>query len=479
MTAMGAFVLTAGFVAEATTGRLVAGAAGEVFGSVSIDTRTLAADALFIALEGERFNGHDFLDVALERGATGLLIAADKETRRRGNEDASNPAHRQVSVIVVDDTLAALQSLAREVRRRSGAKVVAITGSAGKTTTKEVTAELLEARFTVFRNRGNLNNHIGLPLSLLELRQGPDLAVVELGMNHAGEIRTLVGIAEPEVRVWINVGDAHIGQFGSREKIAAAKAEILEGAGPDTLIVANADDALVMRHVAGVAGRVVTFGEATQADVRAINVDDRGFEGTSADVVTPAGRLALTVPLPGRAQLGNVLAATAVATAFHIDLAEIAERVARLRPVARRGALSSLPGGVRVIDDSYNASPAAVQAMLATLASTPTTGRRIAVLGEMLELGEASRDLHEACGRAAAAAGINELVVIGGAPTQGTLAGAILGGMPGAHIRQFPTSAEAAPVVAALVQPGDLVLVKGSRGTRTDIVADRLLQEAS
>ena len=219
MTAMGAFVLTAGFVAEATTGRLVAGAAGEIFGSVSTDTRTLAADALFIALEGERFNGHDFLDVALERGATGLLIAADKETRRRGNKEASNPAHRQVSIIVVDDTLRALQALAREVRRRSGAKVVAITGSAGKTTTKEVTAELLEARFTVFRNRGNLNNHIGLPLSLLELRQGPDLAVVELGMNHAGEIRTLVGIAEPEVRVWINVGDAHIG-LGQRDKPA-------------------------------------------------------------------------------------------------------------------------------------------------------------------------------------------------------------------------------------------------------------------
>jgi UDP-N-acetylmuramoyl-tripeptide--D-alanyl-D-alanine ligase len=174
-----------------------------------------------------------------------------------------------------------------------------------------------------------------------------------------------------------------------------------------------------------------------------------------------------------------VLAAIAVATAFHVDLAEIAERVANLRPVARRGALSSLPRGVRVVDDSYNASPAAVQAMLATLASTPTTGRRIAVLGEMLELGDASRELHEVCGRAAAAAGINELVVIGGAATLGTLAGAILGGMHGAHIRQFPTSADAAPVVAALVQPGDLVLVKGSRGTRTDIVADRLLQEAS
>ncbi|HEX5216514.1 MAG TPA: UDP-N-acetylmuramoyl-tripeptide--D-alanyl-D-alanine ligase [Vicinamibacterales bacterium] len=476
---MGAFVLTAGFVAEATTGRLVAGTAGEIFGSVSTDTRTLDADALFIALEGERFNGHDFLDVALERGATGLLIAENQASRRRGNKDASNPMHRQVSVIVVDDTLRALQSLARAVRRHSGAQVVAITGSAGKTTTKEVTAELLEARFTVFRNRGNLNNHIGLPLSLLELRQGPDLAVVELGMNHAGEIRTLVGIAEPEVRVWINVGDAHIGQFGSREKIAAAKAEILDGAGPETLIVANADDALVMRHVAGAAGRIVTFGESAKADVRATKVVDRGFEGTTADVVTPAGPVSLTVPLAGRAQLGNVLAAIAVATAFHVDLAEIAERVAALRPVARRGALSSLPRGVRVVDDSYNASPAAVQAMLATLASTPTTGRRIAVLGEMLELGDASRDLHEACGRAAAAAGISELVVIGGAATLGTLAGAILGGMHGAHIRQFPTSADAAPVVASLVQPGDLVLVKGSRGTRTDIVADRLLQEAS
>ena len=488
MTAMGAFVLTAGFVAEATSGHLTSGSGGETFSSVSIDTRTLNADALFIALKGEHFDGHDFLDVAISRGATGVLISEArssvfKAARLRAFETATaRPLNTSVradlAIIEVSDTVVALQQLARAVRRHSGAKVVAITGSAGKTTTKEVTADLLEARFSVFRNRGNLNNHIGLPLSLIELRNGPDVAVVELGMNHAGEIRTLVGIAEPDARVWINVGDAHIGQFGSRDKVAAAKAEILEGASPDTLIVANADDPLVMAHVRGATGRVVTFGESAQADVRASRIVDHGFDGTTAEVVTPSGALSLTVPLAGRAQLSNVLAAVAVASSFNIDLAEIAERVAQLRAVARRGALSVVSNGARIVDDSYNASPAAVQAMLATLAATPANGRRIAVLGEMLELGDGSRDLHEACGRAAAAAGVDQLVVIGGAATLGTLAGAVLGGMPGSHMHHFANSADAAPAVAALVQSGDLVLVKGSRGTRTDIVVDRLLQEA-
>lgn len=461
-TVVGALALNAGMVAEATGGRLVAGRRTRAFEGVSIDSRTMAPGALFIALRGERFDGHAFIAQALERGAAGLMVAE------------APAASGQAAVIVAPDTLAGLQRLGRYVRRESGARVIAITGSAGKTTTKEITADLLAARFRVFRNQGNLNNHVGLPLSLIELQHGPEMAVVELGMNHAGEIRTLVGIAEPDVRVWTNVGDAHIGFFGSREAIAEAKAEILENAGPRTMVVANADDPLVMAHVGRYAGRRLTFGESATADVRAFNVVDLGIDGAAADVDTPAGRVHLIVPLPGRAQLQNVLAAVAVAIELGVPRAAIKERVAAVKPIARRGAVTALAQGARLIDDSYNASPSATGAMLAALAASRTSGRRIAVLGEMLELGENARALHEACGRAASAAGVDVLVVVGGRDADGLAEGAAAAGLDRARIHRFATSTEAALVVPSLIAPGDLVLVKGSRGTRTDLIADRL-----
>jgi UDP-N-acetylmuramoyl-tripeptide--D-alanyl-D-alanine ligase len=474
--AVSAVVLSAGMVAQATEGRLVRGRTDHLFESVSIDSRTIASGALFVALAGDRFDGHAFVGAAIDRGSAGLVVAAhaEDETVAKVNVHTS----RQPAVIVVDDTLRALQGLAREVRRRSGTKVVAITGSAGKTTTKEATAALLSARYRVFRNRGNLNNHIGLPLSLLELRDGPDMAVVELGMNHAGEIRLLVGLAEPEIRVWTNVGDAHIGQFTTQAQIADAKAEIFEAATPTTLIVVNADDPLVMLHARRFTGRRLTFGETAGADVRASHVADRGFDGTEATVETPAGPLHLRVPLPGRVQLSNVLAAVTVAVECGVPVAEIGSRVAALVPVARRGAIATLGNGARVIDDSYNASPTAVRAMLAALAATPTSGRRLAVLGEMLELGGQTRMLHEACGRAAVASGVDELVVVGGPGADGLADAALAAGMGSTHVHRFATSGEAARVVPALIRSGDLVLIKGSRGTRTDLIVDRLTEVA-
>ena len=341
-----------------------------------------------------------------------------------------------------------------------------------------MTADLLATRYAVYRNRGNLNNHIGVPLSLIELCDRPDLAVVELGMNHAGEIRTLVAIAEPEVRVWTNVGDAHIGHFGTRAAVADAKAEILEEAGPDTLVVANADDPLVMSRVERFAGRVRLFGAAAAADVRATAIVDQGFDGTVADITTRAHTLHVRVPLPGRAHLWNVLAAITVAIEFGIPAVSIETTVAALRPVARRGASTTLASGVRVVDDSYNASPAAVHAALQTLAATRTGGRRVAILGEMRELGADTESLHRECGGAVAAAKIDVLVVIGAAPAQALAAGAIAAGMDAARVHSFADSVRAADLVSALVRPGDVVLIKGSRGTRTDIVSDRLLEVA-
>ena len=453
-------------VATAAGGRLAAGPADRVFDAVTTDSRALPAGALFIALRGPSFDGHAFVDDVIARGAAGVLVSE------------SPVASANAAVIVVADTLDALQRLGRDVRRRSGAHVVAITGSAGKTTTKEVTADFLSARYRVFRNLGNLNNHIGLPLSLLELRHGPDIAVVELGMNHANEIRTLVKISEPDVRVWTNVGDAHLGHFSSREAIADAKAEILEDATSETLVVANADDPLVMARVIGFRGRRLTFGEQPRADVRATDVRDLGFDGTSATVDTPAGRLNVRVALPGRAQLSNVLAAIAVAVDFGVPATSLEAHARDLRPFPRRGSTTALRAGARLLDDSYNASPAAMRAMLQALECTPTSGRRLAVLGEMLELGDAAATLHEECGRAAAMAGVRELIAVGGAGADSLAAGAAAAGLDSRHIHRFADSRSAADAVAGLIRPGDLILVKGSRGTRTDIVADRLKEVA-
>ena len=314
----------------------------------------------------------------------------------------------------MDDTTVALQALAHATRKASGTKVVAITGSAGKTTTKEVTAEFLGARYRVIRNRGNLNNHIGLPLSLMELTARPDVAVVELGMNHAGEISTLVRIAEPDVRVWTNVGEAHLGFFASVDAIADAKAEILEGATPSTVLVANADDDRVASRARKFSGRIVTFGVDRRADVRASRVVDRGIDGIAARVTTPRGAFDLRTPLVGRGNLANILAATAVGVHFDVPLSAMAGRAARLTAAHRRGEVVRLGRGVIVIDDSYNANPTATRRAIDVLRSTETRGRRVAVLGEMLELGDRAVDLHEGVGRAVVEAGLDELVAVGG-----------------------------------------------------------------
>jgi UDP-N-acetylmuramoyl-tripeptide--D-alanyl-D-alanine ligase len=463
--------LTAAWVAKAMGGVLQAGDPDQEFSGVSIDTRTVAAGELFVAIRGERFNGADFAGGAIEAGAAGVVV----ERGRGGNLFA--PAGRAIAVIEADETTAALQALGQAVRRASGAKVVAITGSAGKTTTKEVTAEFLSARYRVIRNRGNFNNHIGLPLSLIELRQRPEVAVVELGMNHAGEISTLVRIAEPDVRVWTNVGEAHVGFFQSVDAIAEAKAEIFEGATGATVLVANADDERIAARGPRFAGRIVTFGIDKAADVRATVVRSRGIDGTSASVATPRGSFELSTPLIGRANLANVLAATAVAIEFDVPLSDIAERAARLAPASRRGEVLRLAKAVTVIDDSYNANPTATKRALDVLGDGEERSRRVAVLGEMLELGDRAIALHQDVGRAAAAAKVSILIAVGGAPARALADAAIAAGMSGPSVQYVATSDEAADAAATVVRPGDLVLVKGSRGVGTDRVVERLKAE--
>ncbi len=460
-------VLTAATVAATAGGTVVAGDPDAAFEGFTADSRRVSAGQLFIALRGDRFDGAAFVEASVAAGARGVLVP----------KGTPAPQTSGVVTIEVEDTLAALQALGRHIRRMSGASVVAITGSAGKTSTKEAAAEFLATRHTVYRSVGNLNNHIGLPLTLLELRSRPDVAVVELGMNHAGEISRLVELAEPDVRVWTNVGDAHVGHFASVDAIADAKAEVLERATATTRAVVNGDDARVMARVKGFVGQVTTFGLGPHTTIRAVDVRDRGVGGTTARLVTPVGEADVSVPLPGRGPLMNVLAAAGVALEYDVPLAAIVDTAATLTAAPRRGEVIRLARGVVLVDDSYNSSPAALARALDVLASEGDAARRVAVIGEMRELGAFTTELHRESGRRAVAAGVNVLVSIGGAPAEALAEAAVTAGLAASAVRHFATSDDAAAPVAAMLQTGDVVLVKGSRGTRTDIVADRVKAE--
>jgi UDP-N-acetylmuramoyl-tripeptide--D-alanyl-D-alanine ligase len=460
--------LTAGEIARAAEGRLIQGDAERRFATFGIDSRAVRPGQLFVAIRGTRLDGHAFVAEAVAKGAAGLLVNEAAIPTPAGADGQA------VAVITVADTTKGLQRIAREMRRKSGARVVAITGSAGKTTTKEVTAAFLALRFRTFRNRGNLNNHIGVPLSLLEMVDAPDMAVVELGMSAPGEIRTLVEIAEPDVRVWTNVGEAHLEYFASIDAIADAKAEILENAGPDNLLIANGDDARVMSKARGFGGRTITFAIERPADVGASAVRDLGIRGMAASVTTPAGSVNLATPLVGRGNLANVLAGIAVGLDAGIGLDDMAERASTLVPASHRGEVRTLSSGVTLIDDAYNANPPAMARTLDVMRAETGFRRRVAVLGEMLELGPASAVLHAQCGRAVAHAGIDLLITVGKEAARAMGEGAVAAGLARERVQHAETSQEAAALASALVRAGDLVLVKGSRGIGLETVVTEL-----
>lgn len=458
----GPFTLTALEMAQAFGGRLLHGPADRPLPSVSIDTRTLQTGDLFVAIRGPRFDGHAFVAEAVARGAGAVVVS-----------DASAAPVSTVPTILVGDTLQGLQEAARVIRRRAGSTLVAITGSAGKTTTKEITATLLGRRFTTFRNRGNLNNHIGLPLSLFELRTAPQMAVMELGMSGFGEISRLVAIAEPQVRVWTNVGEAHLGFFASVDDIAIAKQEILEGASSSDVFVANAGDPRVIARAGGFPGRVVTFGVDVPADVSVTDVAPRGLEGTRASVSLRGDVRVIETRLLGMGNLANIAAAAAVAVTAGVPADDIVAGIASVAPAAHRGEVVRSRGGWTVIDDAYNSSPSALSRALQTLTSAP--GRHVAVLGEMLELGGFSERYHAECGREAARLGVGVVIAVGGAPARALAEAATAEGAPVVH--HVADSTLAAALARDLVRAGDTVLVKGSRGIRMEAVVQALAGE--
>jgi len=426
--------------------------AGMQISGWSIDSRTLAPGDLFIALRGENHDGHDYVKVALEKGAAGALVDRDLGSG---------------ALLIVEDTLAALQKLAGWARCRWAGKVVAVTGSAGKTTTKDVIAHLLAVEMAVGKTIGNLNNHVGLPLSILRLPDESRVAVLEMGMNHAGEIRALARIARPDVGVVTNVGYAHVEAFGSGEAVARAKRELIEELPADGVAVLNANDPLVSAFREMHRGSVVTFGLAESADVRAEDVE-LGVE----TVRFRCGGVRFESPLVGRHGLANVLAGLAVARVFAIPLERLRDAVRSLAPGKMRGERLE-HNGVIIWNDSYNSNPEAARAMIDVLCSTPA-GRRVAVLGEMLELGPSTEPLHRDIGRYVAAQGIDVLVGIRGA-ARFTVEEAVRAGLSDGAAYFFEDPAEAGDFLGGMLREGDAVLFKGSRGVKVERALERVL----
>ena len=433
---------------------------------VSIDSRTLASRQLFIAIQGPRHDGHQYVAAALQAGALAAVVAQARLPEY--------PESVRGRLIAVPDTLVALQDLARAVRRAWGRRIAAVTGSVGKTTTKEILAALLGAKFRVLKSEGNLNNEYGLPLALLRLESEDEAAVVELGMSHRGELRRLAEIAEPEVGVVTQVAPVHLEFFSSVDEIALAKRELIEGlVGSDTVAVLNADDPRVSRFAEVARGRVLTFGFSPAAQFRAENVVDRGAEGSTFDFISPQGRATMELPLPGRHSIANALAALAAASVWGIGAAQAAAVLPRLAAGEMRGRLLRFAEGFAVINDSYNSNPVALKAMMELLARTPGYRRRILAAGEMLELGPESLHLHTETGRHAATQKLDWVIGVQGAAA-GLVQGAVDGGLPKERVRFFASSSEAAPLIADLLQPGDLLLVKGSRGVKMERIVDAL-----
>ncbi len=438
---------------------------------VSIDSRTVGRGELFVAIRGPRFDGHAFVTAALDAGALAAIVANDHL--------AGYPPQIRGQLFGVPDTLAALQELARAVRRSWGRRIAAVTGSVGKTTTKEILAALLGAKFRVLKSEGNLNNEYGLPLTLLRLDPADEAAVIELGMSHSGELRRLAEIAEPEVGIVTRVAPVHLEFFASVDEIALAKRELIEGlSGNDPVAVLNADDSRVARFADVARGRVLTFGiETPAAQYRAEKIEERGAEGSVFDFVFPAGRGRLCCRCPSRHSVEDALAALAAASVWGVGAAEAATVFPRLLPGEMRGRLLRFEVGFAVINDSYNSNPVALQAMIELLAQTPGYNRRILAAGEMLELGPQSAQLHRESGRQAAAAKKIDWVLGVQGQASKIVGGAVEAGLPASHARFFPNSADAGAFLAEMLQPGDLLLVKGSRGVKMERIVEALREQ--
>jgi UDP-N-acetylmuramoyl-tripeptide--D-alanyl-D-alanine ligase len=435
---------------------------------VSIDSRTIHPGELFIAIHGPTHDGHDHVAGAMERGALAAVVAGPLVSRY--------PGWLQDRCITVRDTLEALHQLARAVRKEWGKKVCGITGSVGKTTTKEIVAALLGSQLRVLKTSGNFNNEYGLPLTLFRLEGTDDVAVLEMGMSFPGELKRLAAIALPDVVIETRVSPAHLLNFSSVDEIALAKRELVEGLrGSDSVAVLNADDSRVAAMASVAPGRVIFYGVEKPAEFSAEGIEDRGALGSSFTLVHGAKRTRMELPLPGRHVVWNALAAIAAASVWHIGANQAQSVLRGLRTPAMRGELIRFTNGFALINDAYNSSPAALQAMIHVLAATPGYQRRILAAGEMRELGPSSPKLHREAGEQAAKTGKIDFVIGVQGDAAQIVEGAVAAGLSSAQTKFFATPAEAGEFLTDFVKPEDLLLVKGSRSVKMEKVVEAML----
>ncbi len=413
----------------------------------SIDSRTVSQGDLFLAIKGENFDGHRFIETAFERGAIGAVISEELSSDSR-------------PLLRVPDTIDALQKLAQLARGRWGRRIVAVTGSAGKTTTKDIIAAVLGVKGIVGKTAGNFNNHIGLPLSLLRMPENAEVGVIEIGMNHAGEIRSLARIVAPQVGVVTNVGYAHIEAFQSIEGVALAKRELIEALPGEGVAVLNADDDRVLDFRTVHRGATVTYGLSTQADVQASDVKLSAEESSFT-----VNGVHFRTTLAGRHGVQNVLAGLAVSKLFDIDFKELVPVIADFAPGKMRGERTE-HRGITVLNDSYNSNPEAARGMVDVLRGEPAK-RRIAVLGEMLELGLWAERLHRDLGKYVAEAGVDVLIGVRGVSRSMVEEAKRTGHFHHAAFF-FNEPEEAGEFLRSFIRPGDAILFKGSRGTHVE-----------
>jgi len=441
-------------IAEMTGGEIVQG--GDVTAdSVVIDSREVKPDSAFFAIKGQNLDGHQFLTQALAIGRGAVVSQVPENV----------PADK--AIVRVADTTVALQNLARSIRERYPFTLIAITGSAGKTTTKEMIATLVGSERRTFKSWGNFNNLIGCPLCIDNTPDDAEVVVSEMGMNHKGEIALLAGLTHPDVGVYTNIGPVHIEFFGTIEGIAAAKRELLENVKPGGTIVINADNKYVMDISRGFEGRKITYGIENDAEFRGTNIRERGLLGTSFDVNGHSFELSL----PGRHNLENLLAAIATARSIGISWEGIARGVSEVKPAYHRGIILDA-GGATIYDDTYNSNPYALGRALTLMTQADVAGRRIAVIGDMLELGDKELDYHRDAGRAIPAS-IDTVVGVG-KRSRALLEGAEGAGFGKEKLHNFDDAQSAGEFLKTFIRPGDLVLIKASRGIGLDRIVNML-----
>ena len=452
-----------------TWGRELGRRANRPLPRVVIDSRQVKPGDCFFAIRGDRLDGHDFVGEALQNGASAAVCSR--------TPDLETGAFRDRILLRVADTTRALQELAAELRRRWGRRLVGVTGSMGKTTTRTFTARLLESAYRVLQSHGNFNNHFGVPLSLLKLEERHDLAVLELAMNHAGEIRRLARISRPDVAIITNVAPVHLEFFSSVDEIAQAKGEILENLPPAGIFVYNADDHRVAALASAFRGRKVSFSLEREADVQVTDIRAVDSNSTRFLLRTGWGESTCQVDFVGRHHLYNLAAAVAASRTLGLSREQVEGAIAGLSTLPMRGRIRALELSdsrrIRVLDDSYNSNPQAVRMVLESVSQSAGGGRRILALGEMLELGPESAYWHRRVGRMAAHVAPHLLAVVG-AGARPVLEGAREAGLADARTLYFGTSEEAAEYLSGFICSGDFLLVKGSRGVGMDRITARL-----